>query len=153
MALKATDLNPTEMANAPLNHKPQTDAAPVNRFSKLFTAVIFKPAGNDTVYTAERSGLRSKRLASVSVEVAGTGGYIPGSIYARQPRNAPKAVAEFGFSGTMYQPGFYTEDRAAKDELDAWRKEVADQYIAWAAKTGSVATATVNVGADLGISL
>ena len=152
MAPKANDVNPVEMANAPLHNTPKTDA-PVNRFSKLFSAVIFKAAGNDTVYTAERSGLRSKRLASVAVEVAGTGGYIPGSIYARQPRGATEAKAEFGFSGTMYQPGFYTEDSAAKTELDQWRAGIADQYVQWAKQTGSVAAPGIQIGVSLGISL
>ena len=152
MAPKANDVNPADMANLPLHNTLKT-AAPVNRFAAIFTAAIFKPAGNDTVYTG-KTGIRSKRLASVAIEVAGTGGYIPGSIYAKQPANAAEARAEFGFSGTMYQPGFYTEDSGAKNELDQWRAGIADQYTKWAAQTGSVPnTPSVNVGVSLGFSL
>jgi hypothetical protein len=139
-----------QMAAAPI--KP-TEPTVKNRFEKLFTSVIFKASETDTIYTTERTGLKSKRLASVMIELSGTGGYLKGSVYARQRRGQDKASAEFTFFGANNQTCFTVDDASAKAELDQWRAKVAADYVAWASQTGSIASAHINVGAALDIAL
>jgi hypothetical protein len=124
-----------------------------NRFEALFTGYVFKASDNGQIYERERSGMKSKRLAAVMVEVAHTGGYLKGSIYARQKKGADKATAEFTFMGSQNQICFTVEDSTAKAELDAWRAQVAADYVKWAIATGQTSAATIETAVPLDISL
>lgn len=144
------------MAAAPVTPKTDTptEKKKTNRFADLFTAAIFKAAENGTIYTSERSGGKSQKLANVLVELAGTGGYVRGSIYAKQGKNEKTARAEFTFMGTQNQNCFTVEDSSAKAELDQWRAQMAADYIKWAGQTGHATPAGIVVSVPLvGLSL
>lgn len=140
-----------QMAAQPLT--PKTEPTKANRFDRLFTAVIFKASDSDKVFVNERSGQKSKKLASVLLEVGGSEGYLRGTIYAKQGRNETKANAEFSFFGANMQTCFSVEGPTAKAELDAWRAKVAADYKVWASQTGNQTTASINVGAALDLSI
>lgn len=141
---------------APVEPNPEVVAAATvtgSRWDRLFTAVIFKKSDNDTVYINERSGKKSRKIASVLIEMAGSGGYIRGNVNAKQNKGDAKAYAEFTFMGTMTQACIVVEDSAAKAEMDAFRARVVNDCLAWAKETGSTPTAVIPTGVALDLSL
>ena len=125
---KGNEVDAREMGSAPLAKADK----PKNRFDSVFSVVLFKPANDSArVFTSDRDGGKSKKIANVQVEIAGTGGYIRGSIYAKQPKGAAKAHAEFSWFGANMQTCIVVEDAQAKAELDQWRKGVALRYAGW----------------------
>jgi hypothetical protein len=134
-----------EMAAAPLSVR-ETVAEKINRFAAVFTAVLFTVAENGQVNEREKSGLKSRKLANVLVEVGGTGGYIRGSIYARLPKGATVPYAEFTFTGTQFASAFCVRDEQAKEDLNEWRRSVADLYADWRKENGIAAAAAPTTG-------
>lgn len=112
-----------------------------NRFDALFTSVVFTPSESDTVYTRQSSGLKSRKLANVLVELSHAGAYIRGAVYARLPKGKAKPYAELTFMGNQQSICIVTQDENAKSELIDWRNRAADAYATWRAQQNIAPTA------------
>lgn len=124
-----------QIDEAPITVDPKT--IPTNRMDRVFASVLFRPSDRATVYTDERTGVQSKQVAQVLVELTdphtgkGSGAFVRGRIYARKKAGSKRATAEFSFMGNAGQPCIVTEDAQVKAELDAWRARVEANYKLW----------------------
>ncbi len=109
---------------------PQQAQAEINPYDAIFPRVVFSTSDSDRVFTNDRNGTKSKKLANVAVMLPGEIAAIPGSIYARQPKTG-KPVIEFTFTGNMRQSAVQPLDERSKAYLSAWRQAVANLYKTW----------------------
>ena len=123
------------MAAAPMPPAPDPTPAPAeNRFKiggPIFTAILFSPARADAkVFESDRK-VKTKKLASVRVEVCKSGGYLHGNVNARQEPGESKPRVYFNFKGTQFESSFTCEDPAIAKELDDAKRSIEAMYLTW----------------------
>lgn len=151
-ALKAAEQEVIAEAARPASNRVLTG----NRFiDTVFSSWIFKASDSDRVFLGERDGSKSKKLATVVLELAGSGAYLKGNIYAKQAKGADRARAEFGFFGAQNQSSILVDDMTAKHEMSVFKAYIAAEFVKWAKATTTPGTpsAHVETGVALDISL
>jgi hypothetical protein len=141
---------PVEDAPEAIDEENETGAEP-NRYRRLFSGGLnFKVSDTDTVYTNDRDGSSSKKIANgVAIFVGGFAG-VPLTVYAVKPKDAP-AYAEVKFFGARMTSSITALDEQSKAELLEFRHFMAEQYILW--RSGqTIATTPIrkSVGVPLG---
>lgn len=112
----------------------------LNRFDQIFTAVIFNAARADAkVWTDEKTLVKSRKLATVRIEVLGSGGYLHASIKAEQGPRQDKPSARFTFKSTQFESSFTASDPAVASELEQWKRAVERRYKLWRAENPALA--------------
>lgn len=111
-----------------------------NKLAAMFEQILFEPA-DSRVYPDERTGRRSKKVASVGLVLCGGDYAIPGSIYLTQEKNGPKQ-AEFSLVGQRQVQAIKPLEEAGRIELNAIKLFIAEEYKAWRKKNPTTTTAT-----------
>lgn len=122
--------------------------APRNRYRDLFEAIHFQPSESDQVYTNDRDGSQSKRIASALVVLRGGFAAVPATVYARKPKQG-KVYAEVTFMGTRQQTAIKALDEPSKAELQEFRQWMAREFAEWRKGQNISAAARVNVGVEV----
>lgn len=134
-----------ETAAAEQTEQQQTEQTePVNPCKLVFGEVRFAPAKlTETVYTNDRTGGSSKKVANVSIELGhGTGWFIPGAIKAVKQTPTSKPVADFTFFGALNKgQAVKASTPEGEMELDAYREHVCQLYAAWRKERAAVTAA------------
>lgn len=133
------------------NGKETTAPAKVNRFAAMFDEPHFAVSESDQVYT-NTDGTRSRKIATVLVPFKGGFAGIPGTVYARQPKNG-KVVADVTFVGTRQSTAIKPITEEAKAELAEFRKMLGTKYAEWRKAQGASIGPRVSTGVEVdGIS-
>jgi hypothetical protein len=129
-----------QMAAAPKpESKPQPtgEAKPVeaNRYRRMFGAILFKPASLNAKTYPNEDGSKSKKIASVLLEMIdpltgeGSRTYLKGAIRAHQAAGAKKSTVQFGFFGAQNQGiCLQTEDEQAAIEMQGFKSHICREY-------------------------
>lgn len=136
------------MSNDKQQNKPETPAEPVNRYRQLFEAITFQPSESDQVYTNDRDGSQSRRIASALVILRGGFAAVPATVYARKPKQG-KVYAEVTFMGTRQQSAIKALDEPSKAELQDFRRWMATEFAQWRKGQSISKAARVNVGVEV----
>lgn len=120
-----------------------------NRFKACFGSITFK-AASPTTKTYDENGRKSRKLATVMVEIGKTAAFVEGKIDAVSVNGGPyKAV--FGFFGAQNRGScIKADDPAAIADLEAYKRHVEAEFLNWRKANGTVTTAVQTAGADLG---
>ena len=127
----ATDSTPTPTESAEI--PAITESAPATRsaLASVLGRVQFKPSDNVKVFTNDRTGVKSRKIANVLVELGNTGVFVRGSIYARQGAKDTKARAEFSWFGANMQTCLTPEDAQSKADMQSLQNNIAVGYAKW----------------------
>lgn len=118
-----------QMAAAPPAEK---KAPALGILTGLFGAPIFKPSDSSKVNENERTKVRSKKLANVTIPInvngKDSGFYCKGSIYADLAPGQTKPTVRFTFFGANMQSSVGTDTDAARQSIDAHKAQWAVDY-------------------------
>jgi hypothetical protein len=113
---------------APLEE--EEPAANGNPYHTIFEDVRFEISDSDQVYTNDRDGLQSKRIAVAAVIYRGGFAAVPATVYARKPKNGT-VYADVTFMGTRQTSAIKPLDEQSKADLLDFRRHLAERFVEW----------------------
>lgn len=101
-----------------------------NPYHTIFEDVRFEISDSDQVYTNDRDGLQSKRIAVAAVIYRGGFAAVPATVYARKPKNGT-VYADVTFMGTRQTSAIKPLDEQSKADLLDFRRHLAERFVEW----------------------
>jgi hypothetical protein len=102
-----------------------------NRYDQVFGAVTMKAIDKQSKTYDNSDGSKSRKIATVTVEIGTSGTVLRGTIYAKRSARG-RTTAEFSFMGTTGQSSVSTLTPEAKADMEHYKLAVARRGAEWA---------------------